>query len=56
VRAVVDGTAGWSGADGPRLHAVLSSALARFPLPQWQRLAASLNTAAQDVGLPAQWR
>jgi tetratricopeptide (TPR) repeat protein len=39
-----------------RLHAVLGSAMARFAMPQWQRLAASLNAAAEASGQPATWR
>jgi len=39
-----------------RVRAVVGSALARFPLPQWQRLAGSLNTAARTAGLPGEWR
>jgi tetratricopeptide (TPR) repeat protein len=42
--------------EAERLQAVLSSAMARFAMPQWQRLAASLNTAAQASGQPATWR
>jgi hypothetical protein len=34
---------------------VLDSAMARFAVPQWQRLAASFDAAAQHAGLPA-WR
>lgn len=39
-----------------RLQAVLGSAMARFALPQWQRLVAGLNAAAQAAGQPATWR
>lgn len=39
-----------------RVRAVVGSAMARFPLPQWQRLAESLNTAARTIGLPGEWR
>jgi len=39
-----------------RLRAVLSSALARFAIPQWQRLVASLNDAATASGQAAGWR
>lgn len=56
VAAIVDGCARRSPEDEERLRAVLSSALARFAIPQWQRLAAGLDTAAQDAGLPAGWR
>ena len=56
VAAVVTGCAGRPAEDEQRLRAVLGSALARFAIPQWQRLAASLNAAAEDAGLPAGWR
>lgn len=39
-----------------RVRAVLGSALARFAIPQWQRLAASLNAAAAAAGLRQDWR
>jgi len=42
--------------EADRLRAVIGSAMARFALPQWQRLAASLNAAAQATGEPATWR
>ncbi len=42
--------------DVDRLHAVIGSAMARFAIPQWQRLAASLNAAATAAGQPATWR
>ena len=38
-----------------RLRAVLASAMARFAIPQWQRLAASLNAVAAASGDPATW-
>lgn len=56
VEAVVDACAGRPGEDSERLRAVIGSALARFALPQWQRLAASLNAAAELAGEPATWR
>lgn len=42
--------------DLDRLRSVTSSALARFAIPQWQRLAGSLNAASEKAGLPANWR
>jgi len=30
--------------------------MARFAIPQWQRLAGSLNAAAVDLGHDASWR
>jgi tetratricopeptide (TPR) repeat protein len=56
VEAVVLATAGRPDQEAERLQAVLGSALARFPVPQWQRLAASLNAAAEAAGRPAAWR
>lgn len=56
VAALVDACAGRPEADSERLRAVIGSALARFALPQWQRLAASLNAAAEVAGEPATWR
>jgi tetratricopeptide (TPR) repeat protein len=56
VAAIVRAVAGRSQDDGERLHGVFASAMARFPIPQWQRLAAGLNAAAQAVGEPATWR
>jgi tetratricopeptide (TPR) repeat protein len=56
VGALVAGCAGRPGHDSERLRTVMGSALARFALPQWQRLAASLNAAAEAAGQPATWR
>ncbi len=56
VATVVDACAGRPERDGERLRAVISSALARFALPQWQRLVATLNAAATAAGQPATWR
>ncbi len=39
-----------------RVRSVMGSAMARFAMPQWQRLAASLNEAAADAGLAEGWR
>ncbi len=56
VTAVVEACSGRPAPDTDRLSAVTASALARFALPQWQRLVASLNAAAKDAGQPARWR
>jgi tetratricopeptide (TPR) repeat protein len=56
VQAVVDGVSGRSQPDEERLRGVLCSALARLPMPQWQRLVASLNAEAGAAGQPATWR
>lgn len=54
--AVVGGCAERSEEQAERLRSILGSAMARFALPQWQRLAASLNEAAAAAGQPATWR
>ena len=56
VEAVVSASGGRPEDDAERLRAVLGSAMARFAMPQWQRLAASLNAAAEACGQPATWR
>ncbi len=56
IESVVAACAGRSDEEADRLRAVLGSALARFAMPQWQRLAASLNAAAEASGQPATWR
>lgn len=56
VQAMVSAGAGRPQEDVDRLRAVVGSALARFAIPQWQRLAASLNDAATAAGHPAGWR
>lgn len=56
VQAVVSACAGRAEEDEARLRAVLASAVARFAIPQWQRLVASLNDAAAASGLPGGWR
>lgn len=55
VPAVVEAVAGRSEDDTARLRAVICSAMARFAIPQWQRLAGSLNAAARALGEPATW-
>ncbi len=56
VTAIVHTTGGRTQADSERVRAVIGSAMARFPLPQWQRLASSLNAAATSAGQPTGWR
>ena len=56
VESVVAACAGPPAEEVERLHAVLGSAMARFAMPQWQRLVASLNAAAESAGQPATWR
>ncbi len=54
--AVEDGCVASAEQDQDRLRSVLSSALARFAIPQWQRAAAGLNDAAVAAGRPESWR
>lgn len=56
VESLVAAGVGRPAEEDERLHAVLGSAMARFAMPQWQRLAASLNAAAEAAGQPATWR
>lgn len=56
VSAVVDACSHRPAGEGDRLRSILGSAMARFAMPQWQRLAASLNAAAEVAGQPATWR
>jgi len=56
VAALVLGTSGRPEDQTARLHAVIGSAMARFAIPQWQRLAAALNDAALAAGQPQAWR
>jgi len=71
VAALVGGVGGRAEQDDERLRAVVGSAMARFALPQWQRLAADfnaadlnaadlnaadLNAAATAADRPARWR
>lgn len=56
VSALVEATGKRSDDEGDRVRAVVGSALARFAIPQWQRLASSLNTAAATTGRAATWR
>ena len=56
VTAIVQDTGRRDDNESERLRAVVGSAMARFPIPQWQRLAGSLNETASAVGQPASWR
>ncbi|MBA3782266.1 MAG: tetratricopeptide repeat protein [Nocardioides sp.] len=42
--------------DVDRVHSVVGSAMARFAIPQWQRLVGSLNAAEAAAGRPGGWR
>jgi len=56
VVAIVHATGTRTPKDGERIRSVVGSAMARFAIPQWQRLAASLNAAATAAGQPGGWR
>lgn len=54
--AVVRGVNTCQPEEATRFQAVTGSAMARYPLPQWHRMAAGLTAAAQQAGLDQQWR
>ncbi len=56
VTAIVSGAVGRPQEQTDRLQAVLGSAMARFAMPQWQRLAAALNDADAAAGRARAWR
>ncbi len=56
VTAIVQATGGRAEEDSERVRTVVGSAMARFAIPQWQRLASSLNSAANAAGQPEGWR
>jgi hypothetical protein len=55
VAAVVVAVGRRSDEDADRFRAVTRSAMARFPIPQWQRLAATFDEQARERGQPAEW-
>lgn len=55
VEAIVSATSPLSDADAARFRAVSRSGMARFPVPQWQRLAATFERAAERAGTGAGW-
>jgi len=56
VASIVHVNAGLASQDQERLRAVIGSAMARFAIPQWQRLAGSLNAAESAAGRTGGWR
>lgn len=56
VASLVHVTSELAAADAERVHAVMGSAMARFAMPQWQRLAGSLNAAETAAGRTGSWR
>jgi len=55
VEAIVRATGQRSQTDADRFRSITRSGMARFPIPQWQRMAATFNRAAQTHGQPADW-
>ncbi|MDQ3733445.1 MAG: tetratricopeptide repeat protein [Actinomycetota bacterium] len=55
VEAVVRATGERDPAHADRFRSITRSGMARFPIPQWQRMAATFNSAAQRNGEPADW-
>lgn len=55
VEAIVRTTGERSDATAERFRAVTRSGMARFPVPQWQRMAATFNRAAENSGNHAGW-
>jgi tetratricopeptide (TPR) repeat protein len=56
VGAAVAGGDGRPAESREALGAVMRSAMARFPLPQWERLAATFEAVAAESGAPLGWR
>jgi len=56
IAALVEAAAAADPTESERFQSVMRSAMARYPLPQWQRLAASFTAAAELVGHDQQWR
>ena len=56
VTTIVQVTGQLAPSDEERVRSIMGSAMARFAMPQWQRLAASLNAAATTAGQSAGWR
>ena len=59
IRAVVGAATEGGGRSTPEATAVrgvMRSAMARFPVPQWQRLATSFEAVAAERGAPLGWR
>lgn len=55
VRDIVMAVADRSTEDSERFRAAVRSGMARFALPQWQRVAATFNAASTELGEPAEW-
>ncbi len=55
IEAVVRASARESEEGADRFRSISRSAMARFPIPQWQRLAATFDRVAAANGTPASW-
>ncbi len=55
VTALVQAIARRDEADADEFRRVTRSAMARFAIPQWQRLAATFDQTAVEHGQPAAW-
>jgi len=55
IEAVVQASARESEEGADRFRAISRSAMARFPIPQWQRLEATFDRVAVASGTPASW-
>lgn len=55
VEAIVRATGDRGEAAADRFRSITRSGMARFPIPQWQRMAATFNRAAQRDGEHAGW-
>jgi tetratricopeptide (TPR) repeat protein len=56
VAALVEAAAAVDPVEADRFQSVTRSAMARYPVPQWQRLAASFTAAAEQAGHPQRWK
>lgn len=55
IRAIVAAVATRDEGDAEQFRASVRSGMARFAIPQWQRLAGTFNAAATELGQPAEW-
>lgn len=56
VAALVEAVGRRSAEEADRFRAVVRSAMARFPIPQWQRLATTFDQVALEYGQPTAWK
>lgn len=55
ITAVLRAVARLAAADADRFQAATRSGMARYAIPQWQRMAASFEQAAREAGAPPGW-